>query len=754
MSEPLPNTPETQAPPVQSSPVTRVPLPFAKHKCDQVQTFEYDANIHQLADFQTPDALIRFLHVAADLLPPNTPHQEPNDAARFTLENFLNAANIMAKSIKEQRFSNSPLLVFKSTDNKSHHGHVTDTACRPDFTVAFEHHFDSNNTTLWPCIRLAGEKASGGKTKDDHKKQAISYLHYLLLARPDLYVAQGMLTSKDNITFLVGIGGDGIRSLAVDWSSNELYRLMYAFIYRLYDPNDFADKTYEMDPIDGKDFATFTIRIVVKSERDGVTTQEEAHCSKFLPIYASRPFQTRTHVLSNPDSEVMVNGEKLTVLKDQFCRRGTRFEEHTILDLIHTAEKVPGVVEAVYHEMIALPRLGRVGDPVRAKNRLGMRQSGLPFTSIPTVRAMLETVFDILEVLRFLRMRRQVLHRDISSGNIMYIDPPQGVTAQVVGTDAQEGGVLPVFAKRLLGESTNSRETSALLIDFNHAEHLESKQEPEYHRVSRTGTPLFIARAAQIGKALPLYTDSPGFILEAIPGSPESYTSKHPKRLKKFEPERATMIDPSEDNSMGDWRHELDHDVESVFWLMFYWALSAKPKEKPDEPIRLSTWALLNGSFEDRTAQVDALYFRNVGIGTVHSAFKPLLDLFRRLAGILRVDRHWLPALDTRNAPEYIVEAFQRIILQFIIDNRDNDFMKMKVGEEVRKLEKAPQHLNRSTTRSQSLNADNNKKRNSSQMSVEQSGAEQSGAKRPRHDPPEETALEEKLEDDGDENWY
>ncbi|KIO27832.1 hypothetical protein M407DRAFT_187789 [Tulasnella calospora MUT 4182] len=118
-----------------------------------------------------------------------------------------------------------------------------------------------------------------------------------------------------------------------------------------------------------------------------------------------------------------------------------------------------------------------------------MRQSGLPFTRIPTVRAMLETVFDIFEVLRFLRRDRQVLHRDISSGNIMYINPPQGITAQ-------KGEVLPVLAKYLLGEryvsgsmlrlgddswktehSTNPRETSA---HFKHAEHLESKHASLY----------------------------------------------------------------------------------------------------------------------------------------------------------------------------------------------------------------------------------------------------------------------------------
>jgi hypothetical protein len=137
-------------------------------------------------------------------------------------------------------------------------------------------------------------------------------------------------------------------------------------------------------------------------------------------MYASNPFGTRTHILSSPDSKVKINGEPLTVLKDQLCRVGTQSYEHSILTQIHSPEKVPGVVEAVYREVIKIP-----GDfcSSREKHRLGLRQMGKPFTSIPTVAQMLEIVFDILEgslsciiyflyahsfaVLRYLRFERQ-----------------------------------------------------------------------------------------------------------------------------------------------------------------------------------------------------------------------------------------------------------------------------------------------------------------------------------------------------------
>ena len=52
---------------------------------------------------------------------------------------------------------------------------------------------------------------------------------------------------------------------------------------------------------------------------------------------------------------------------------------------------VPGVVEAVYGEIIAALSLAR------EHHRLGLRQTVSPFISIRTVKKMLETLFDLLE---------------------------------------------------------------------------------------------------------------------------------------------------------------------------------------------------------------------------------------------------------------------------------------------------------------------------------------------------------------------
>jgi hypothetical protein len=287
-------------------------------------------------------------------------------------------------------FPKMELLVFKSTPNQPHGGHITDTKCRPDFIAAFKSEWKPENATLWPCIRLVGEDASSSDKPDDQEKHAASYLYYLLLARPDLYVTQGLLISDSKIMFLFGIGGDGVQKLSVPWESEELHRLMYAFIYRLYEPGHFADSSYvKMVPNLNEGSVTYTVRM---SGNNDVTTDGDS-ITNLIPIYASSPFGTRTHILSNPDSKLEFKGKPMVVLKDQLCRNDTRFNEYDILTQVHDPE-VPGVVEAVYHELINIP-----GDfcQLRTKHRLGLNQIGRPFTSIATVGQMLEIVFDILE---------------------------------------------------------------------------------------------------------------------------------------------------------------------------------------------------------------------------------------------------------------------------------------------------------------------------------------------------------------------
>ncbi|KAI0278002.1 hypothetical protein BGY98DRAFT_1078782 [Russula aff. rugulosa BPL654] len=526
-------------------------------------------------------------------------------------------------------------------------------------------------------------------------QHAFSYLHYLLLARPDLYVAQGLLLSsskkQQQITFLFGIGGEGIRRFDVKWNDRDLNKLLYAFIYRLYEPGDFADPSYIKTEFDEDTTARYTIKITYPGG-----TKE---CSGFYSIYARNPFATRTHVLSNPNFKSEDND--LTILKDQFFRLGRRFEELTILnEYVHRPMGVPGVVVAVYGEQIKPPL-----SEERCKQRLGLRESGSRFTSIPTLSKVLETLFDVLEVLRYLRLHREVLHRDISSGNVLYVEdssnrsPPPNSVSVPPGQEAETNGLPLCYAKYLLRKSDNPLETSMLLVDFNLAERLGP--ETSVKQIHRTGTPIFIAREVERGGHLSPVVH----IVPEIPNCPDPYAKVHPDRVERFSGlNKQVFIDPkqlrdkSQKSQPKGWRHELQHDAESIFWLLLYWAMVAQPEKCSKETIDPGSWINLLGDSEKRQGLI-----RVIPSNLTHSFYNPLQPLIQDLAAILVIDSHWLEAPDPRKDTFYVTEAFQRLILKFMIDNRGKEFMDYPVEKTFREVEDVQRSNAKTTTGSEFL---------------------------------------------------
>jgi hypothetical protein len=68
----------------------------------------------------------------------------------------------------------------------------------------------------------------------------------------------------------------------------------------------------------------------------------------------------------------------------------------------------------------------------------------------------------------------------------------------------------------------------------------------------------------------------------------------------------------------------------------------------------------------------------------VHSLYAPISPLLEDLAALLVVDELRFEASDLRSDVEYLCEAFQRLILGFIIANRNSDFMKCKIDRNPR----------------------------------------------------------------------
>jgi hypothetical protein len=214
-------------------------------------------------------------------------------------------------------------------------------------------------------------------------------------------------------------------------------------------------------------------------------------------------------------------------------------------------------------------------------------------------------------------------------------------------------------------------------------------------------------------------------LVPEVPLSPEPYTWNHPNRIEKFPLKGRLLVESASPDSVNRrWKHDLEHDAESVFWLLLYWVLGAQPAEQPAENISSPTWTSLIGTVGNRTGLLRSLRDDLEPEQVAHSFYRPLVPLLRELAAILATDRYWLDTSETRNNEEYVSEAFQRLILQFIMDNRSKEFMTQRVVRRFRNVQGNSQNLSLPITNS-AQSAENSRKRPSPQPSTERT-------KRPR----------------------
>jgi len=202
-----------------------------------------------------------------------------------------------------------------------------------------------------------------------------------------------------------------------------------------------------------------------------------------------------------------------------------------------------------------------------------------------------------------------------------------------------------------------------------------------------------MARAVRSGAPLPV---DPRLGIIAFPSIPKFeteemcriYSKSHPDRVSKFnEANDFLPIMISNLDRTKEYRHELRHDAESIFWLLFWWAIHACP-QGDGEPslIPASIWASMTETSCDTRG---GSFYNSGNDALLDDQFADLLTLLRSLAGELLTipDRHW--ATGVHADPEFIHEALQRDILNFLVKHKDGTFMDLPTRDQHR----APEQL-------------------------------------------------------------
>ena len=208
-----------------------------------------------------------------------------------------------------------------------------------------------------------------------------------------------------------------------------------------------------------------------------------------------------------------------------------------------------------------------------------------------------------------------------------------------------------------------------------------------------------MARAVRAGHPLGEVGD-PAWYMKVPELSQKAYVygDVFPDRLTRFHhspgsPSRHVVdIDALPD--LTSWHHELHHDAESAFWLLVWWVVNAAPDDCTSE-IPAGVWVPL----VDATVDARSL---DIPRSCLDPAYAPLSDLLLLLGRALKSDLHW--ATDTPYThPDFLHEVFQRHILNFIFENRDESFMKLAKSDAFRKPAGCTRTPSLSTTQIQSL---------------------------------------------------
>lgn len=221
------------------------------------------------------------------------------------------------------------------------------------------------------------------------------------------------------------------------------------------------------------------------------------------------------------------------------------------------------------------------------------------------------------------------------------------------------------------------------------------------------GTPIFMARAVRTGyRAAGLYAIYP---MPLLTRGREHYARHLQERLDTYnDPMKDKQLFQSDEHvKLEPFTHRLRYDAESVFWLLLYWAIQAQPEsdEYERDVINSTYWSVLTSGqlstepVDGRSSLIDR--FPSV---IFHHAYSPLCPLFLDMAKCLQGEGYF-DQFDCKKKDEYLHEALQRLIFEFLVTNTNESFMSLDKSSTPRKLTQAPNSQPLTTSQIQSHRA-------------------------------------------------
>jgi hypothetical protein len=291
-------------------------------------------------------------------------------------------------------------IQFIHKDSTNPASHPTRTICRPDIIVIRKYPPPKQpidlNRVSWFHLEATGEEDSG-KSKKDSEAQTGAYTTYHLQARPDLVSVVGIFVSVVGFKLFLSNACRVYHTPDINWSTAIGRQLLYAWMWRLYNP--------ELDP-------SITIDMTPPTPIFTVTANGRKPYGSLSVFRTGESIGRRTIILARalPDFEPprqlrsassVGSKDAIIVIKEQYIEEGRRFKEGPILEKIHTGGRFPGVVRLDHYEHvegISVEHQTNSDDKVkRLKTRLVLKDRGTRLADVKTPREFLMGIYDLLE---------------------------------------------------------------------------------------------------------------------------------------------------------------------------------------------------------------------------------------------------------------------------------------------------------------------------------------------------------------------
>ncbi|KAJ8699012.1 hypothetical protein PTI98_005651 [Pleurotus ostreatus] len=508
--------------------------------------------------------------------------------------------NLASSLIHAEWAQNKDLIVFRDNHSYSPTNHPNDSrAGEPDIVTILDLinkliEKDKTKRIPWHLVISPVEEKREADSQDG-PAQSAAYLAFANQSRPDMVGMYGISISPKGYVIQYSCPAGLETSEEFKW--NDITPLL-SYIYTLYIPRrDFPSRDLSISLADSADpLGTPTWNI-----RDGDKVYE--NCAVKV---VGDPWRRMTWVARVGTSPITI--------KDSYRDAHASFREGELYDILQREGPAPGFLR-VKKEYDVLCERGRpitvtVRRTTRIKTRLIMHTWGESLRKCPSLIDFAKCMYDILEAHRWAVLERNILHRDISHGNIFVQaeDFKEEDEKEFAGKELR-----PIFVNEIL-ENMKDADPMARLGDMDNAAELDRDKAVSPSFVARrntlrmndeplrfrTGTPKFIARSPAVGRLLVTnlaFRRMPQLGGELAEKYRKAY-SNDPSGLRKLVDDRSTKhggvydADQVEEKYEAnpeliatEFEHHPRHDAESVFWCMVVFLLVAVPLGSPDEVI-------------------------------------------------------------------------------------------------------------------------------------------------------------------------